>query len=45
MTSYEQILKTNADKVEGAEALDDDEITDIVTNYLACSTNQEESSQ
>ena len=31
-------------KVEGAEELDDDEITDIVTNYLACSTNEEQAS-
>ncbi len=44
MRSYEQILQSNAAKVEGAEELDDDEITDIVTNYLACSTNEEESS-
>ena len=32
------------EKVEGAEELDDDEITDIVTNYLACSTNDEQAS-
>lgn len=45
MKSYEEILSTSHTKAEGVETLDEDEIMDTLTNFLACSSNQKESSQ
>ena len=45
MSIYEGILKTNTEGTEGEEPLDQDEITDITTNYLACQASVQKSSQ
>jgi tetratricopeptide (TPR) repeat protein len=36
---YQGILQSNKDGAEGEEPLDQDEITDITTNYLACQSS------
>lgn len=42
---YEGILNSNTQGIEGEEPLDQDEITDITTNYLACQSSVQKSSQ
>ena len=44
MSIYEGILNLNKEGGEG-ETLDQDEITDISTNYLACQSSVQKSSQ